>query len=412
MLFNRDRALDLMGRFNLDVIIAAAPENIQYVSGLEGWTQNIYKYNRAQAFALFFRNRNASAALLIPGQENTYAVSQKLSVPEVYLYGRRGGLHWPEGAKPRGREEEAFARLVQGRTFTSPGEGLIWLLRDRGASSGRIALDEERCAPPIREHLKRELGAGAEILPGSNLFRLIRLVKTPDEIARLRTAARANEKCYGAVIAAVRRGAAELAVAAAYRIAAAQAGGLFGWFHFGGGRRSCSMFPPSKYRLKKGDLYVFDAGMSLGGYFADTGGCGLIGPPDERQKRAYKAVRAGLDAALAKVRAGVTGSAIYHAMMDGVQKSGLPNFHQTFAGHTIGLEPREFPFTLGPTERASDPFLPDTTDVPLPERSVINLEVPAGEFGWGGMQVEASLIVKKGGFEVLVPLRRRLEISR
>ncbi len=411
MLFNRDRALDLMGRFNLDAIVAAAPENIQYVSGLEGWTQNVYRYTRAQAFALFFRSRSAAPALLIPGQENTYAAAQSLSVPEVYLYGRRGGLLWPEGVKPRGREEQAFARLVQGRTFVSPGEGLIWILRDRACLSGRIALDEERCAPAIREHLRRELG-GAEILPGSNLFRLIRLVKTRDEIARLRAAARADERAYAAVIAAARRGATELQVAAAYRNAVAQAGGLFGWFHFGGGRRSCTMSPPSRYRLRAGDLYAFDAGMSLGGYYADTGGCGLLGRPDEKHLRTYKAIRAGLAEALKKVRAGVTGSALYHAMMDGVHKGGLPSFHQTFAGHTIGLEPREFPFTLGPTERVSDPFLPDTTDAPLPEGAVINLEVPAGEFGWGGMQVEVSVVVKKGGFDYLIPTRRRLEPGR
>ncbi len=411
MLFNRDRALELMGRFNLDAIVASAPENIQYVSGLEGWTQNIYRYQRAQAFALFFRNRSAAPALLIPGQENTYAAAQTLSVPEAYLYGRRGGLEWPDGAKPRGREEQAFARLVQGRTFANPGEGLVWLLRDRGCHTGRIALDEERCAPAIREHLKREQG-GLEILPGSSLFRLIRLVKTRDEVARLRDAARANEKAYAAVVAAARSGVTEVQVAAVYREAVARAGGLFGWFHFGGGRRSCTMFPPSRYRLRKGDLYAFDAGMSLGGYYADTGGSGLLGAPDDRHRRTYKAIRAGLDAALAKARAGVTGSTLYHAMMDGVHKGGLPAFHQTFAGHTIGLEPREFPFTLGPTERVSDPFLPETTDVPLPEGAVINLEVPAGQFGWGGMQVEVSVLVKARGFDYLIPLRRRLELAK
>jgi Xaa-Pro aminopeptidase len=411
MLFNRERALELMGRFNLDAIVAASPENIRYISGLQGWTQNVYRYNRAQAFALFFRDRSAPAALLIPGQENTYAAAQALSVPEVYLYGRRGGLIWPEGAKPRGREEQAFARLVQGRTFTNPGEGLVWLLRERGCSAGRIALGEERCALPIREHLRREL-TGGEVLPGSNLFRLVRLVKTRDELDCLRAAARANERAYAAVIAAARHGATELQPAAVYRSMAAQAGGLFGWFHFGGGRRSCTMFPPSRYRLRKGDLYAFDAGMSLGGYYADTGGCGLLGQPDDRHKHTYKAIRTGLDAALAKVRAGVTGSAIYHAMMDGVRKGGLPNFHQTFAGHTMGLEPREFPFTLGPTERVTDPFLPETTDIPLPEGAVINLEVPAGEFGWGGMQVEVSLVVKKRGFAYLIPVRRRLELGR
>ena len=280
MLFNKDRALELMEKFSLDAIVASTPENIQYVSGFEGWTQNIYKYTRAQGFALFFRNANAPAALLISPQENTYAAGQALTVPDVYMYGRRGGVHWPEAAKPKGREEEVFARLVQGRTFGGPGEGLVWILRDRGCASGRIALDDERCTAAIKGHVTREL-SGAQVLPGSNLFRNIRLVKTKDEIARLRAAARANEAAYASVVKAAKRGAAELDVALTYRKAVAAAGGLFGWFHCGAGRRSCTVFPPTKNRLKAGDLYVFDAGMCLEGYFADTGGCGTIGKPAE-----------------------------------------------------------------------------------------------------------------------------------
>ena len=102
---------------------------------------------------------------------------------------------------------------------------------------------------------------------------------------------------------------------------------------------------------------------------------------------------------------------LYNAMMEATRTSGLPEFQQTFAGHTIGLEPREFPYTFGPPERLNDPFLPETSDVPLPAGAVLNLEVPAGEFGDGGWQVETSVVVTERGFQYLVPLRRRLELG-
>jgi len=174
MLFNRDRALDLMGRFNLDVIIAAAPENIQYVSGLEGWTQNIYKYNRAQAFALFFRNRNASAALLIPGQENTYAVSQKLSVPEVYLYGRRGGLHrrhllrfFAADAHPRPFAAPCPRPLLRDRTLFHPmsdvADGVRGKLVERVLKRSRRPLGGRGLHGEITEHGEKVLRPGGPV---------------------------------------------------------------------------------------------------------------------------------------------------------------------------------------------------------------------------------------------------------
>jgi len=80
----------------------------------------------------------------------------------------------------------------------------------------------------------------------------------------------------------------------------------------------------------------------------------------------------------------------------------------TFVGHTIGIEAREFPFELGAPKRLSSPFLPETTDIPLEEKMVINVEIALVELGFGGIQIEHTLVLKSGGFEFIVPQEREL----
>lgn len=408
MLLNRERALGLMERFAVDALVASTPENITYLTDFVGWSQNVYKYERLQAYAVLPRLAGRAPALIIPGQETAYVAFQRPWVTDIYPYGKPGGVAWPEAAAPATPEQRVFHGLRFGRRFAAPGEALAWVLKDRGLERARIALDEDRCLPAVRAYLREAL-PGATFLSGASLFRLVRMVKSSEEIRRLRAAAEVNEWGYRAIFRAAKAGVSEEEVAEAWRREVAGPGGMWQWLHFGGAERSCSIFPPSSYRLKRGDLFRFDAGLILNNYHADTGGCGVIGEPTAEQRAMYRAVSAGMQAALEKLRAGAVVSTLYVAAVEATRKNGLPDYDGTFAGHTIGLEAREFPYIVGPTENLSDPFLPTTSDIPLEAGTVLNLEVPCGVFGWGGMQIEYSLVVTASGYEFLIPQERRLE---
>lgn len=407
MLLNRERALGLMERFDLDALVATTPENVTYLSDFVGWSQRTYPYVN-QVYAVFFRHPDRAAAMVIPRQEITYVCAQRPWIEDIHFYGRIGGTVIPREEKPVGPEETWFLRITGQRGFGSPGEALTWVLKDRGVSRGKIALDEDRVSAATRERLGQDINA--PILPGANLFRLIRMVKTPEELERLRAAAAVNEEAYRAIFRAVREGISEQEVAAVWRRVIAEAGGIWLWLHFAAGRRSSSISPPTDRRLKRGDLFSFDGGLVLNNYNADTGGCGILGEPTERHHAMHQAIKAGLEAGLATIRAGVKASEIFKATMERVRRRGFPDHQHIFAGHTIGLEAREFPFVIAPAERVSDPFLPETSDIPLETNTVLNLEVPAGVFGWGGMQIEQTVVVKPNGFEYLIPQERRLEV--
>ncbi|MGH7888171.1 MAG: M24 family metallopeptidase, partial [Candidatus Binatia bacterium] len=98
-------------------------------------------------------------------------------------------------------------------------------------------------------------------------------------------------------------------------------------------------------------------------------------------------------------------------VLDGLNrgiKAGGVDQHKDFVGHTIGIEAREFPFEFAAPKKLSSPFLPDSTDVPLQEKMMINVEVALIEMGYGGIQIEHTLLVTKDGFEFITAGKREL----
>ena len=403
MLFNRERALALMGQHRLDALVATSRHNVFYLGGLNGWAQSTYGDATTETFAVFFRREDQPPAMIVSRQDETYYAAEGSWIADVRGYGAPSAMEIPPGEKPETPEEERLLRLLPGGGAPREGNSaaaLLRLLQDRRLSKGRVALDGEGVKPPTRAKLASSL-PDAEWLDGAGLFRFIRLQKTGAEAQRIREAAMANERAVQAFHAVLAEGRSEKEVALHYYRAVAEAGGKWSWLPLAGGRRSATIFPPSDRKFRRGDLFFFDAGMRLGGYSADVGGCGSFGEPTAGQLREYGAIRAGLESALGAIREGVRPSEVFRAAVAGARKGGMPNYGGSFCGHTIGIEPREFPYTLSEPAPISDPFLPPTSDVPLPAGAVLSVELPSGRFGHGGGPCEFTVRVTKDGFEHL-----------
>src|SRR5262249_14953463 len=88
MLYNRDRLLALMDKFDLSGVVAATQENVYYLSGHASWSQNGYRYGGSQVYVVFPRDPAQSPALLIPSGDAAYAGLDDVWLKEVYIYGR------------------------------------------------------------------------------------------------------------------------------------------------------------------------------------------------------------------------------------------------------------------------------------------------------------------------------------
>lgn len=408
MLLNRVRALELMERFGLDALIAATRENVTYLSDFAPWGQAVHRYFQRPDFVVFPKQQDQAPALLLYLGEATYAAAQPPWIKEIYTYGQPRSPRY-EGPGPMTAEEERFFSVLDGAKIKgkNPAEALADLLRERGLSRGHIALDHEGMAQEVKESLRSALPQ-AKFSDASDLFRLIRMVKTPEEIARLRKAAELNERAIATMFAKARAGCDEIELAQEYHGEIAKERGQVGWLHLGSGRRSAGIFPPSSKKLEAGDLLRVDAGCYLNFYHSDTCGSAVLGEPTAKQTRLFAAGKSGIAACLEILRPGSRPSELLEALNQGLKMAGMREARKDFVGHTIGIEAREFPFEFGPPKALASPFLPETTDIPLEENMAINVEVALVELGFGGIQIEHTLVLKDGGFEFIVPQEREL----
>jgi len=406
MLFNRERALEFMARFDLDALLASTRHNVFYLGELQGWAQHTYGDRTTETFALFFRDEDRPPAMIVSRQDESYYAASGSPIGDVRGYGPASAMALPDGARPENEEEERLLALLANREADAAG-ALARVFRDRGLTAGRVAIDGEGVRPATREKLKAALPR-LDLGEGAGLFRLIRLQKTPEERERIRRAAELNERAVAAFHGALAEGASEREVASHYYRTVGEAGAKWNWFHLGGGRRAATIFPPSDRRFGRGDPFFFDAGLRLDGYCGDVGGCGSIGEPPGALVREWEAIQAGLAEALGTIRAGVVPSEIFRAAAAGARKGGAGDYSGSFCGHTIGIEARELPYTLSEPVPLSDPFLPGTSDIPLPAGAVLSVELPSGRFGFGGVHAEYTVLVTEDGFEHLGSPNRTL----
>ena len=410
MYFNKKRADKLMDQFDIDLLIASTPENVTYLSDTVSWAPKVYSYS-VDMFATYFRDNNLNSSMIVPSQEMTYVSASNTWINDFYTYGGKSALIQESEHVIESAEENTYLNLQNNddKRFPTAVEALIASIKNNTTKKLRIAIDEDKMTHKSTLKLQEELD-NCELIPSSDLLRLIRMVKTDDEISAMKAAADLNETACTKVCNEIKIGMKELDIAEIYAQEVGKGLGKWLWFHFGSGRRSVGIFPPTEKKIQPGEMWKFDAGLSLNNYQADTGWGGVIGQPNAQQNMIWEATLRGYNSAMSVIKEGVRPSEIQNAMIKGTQDGGLANHSGTFAGHAIGLEMRELPYVLGNKKMVNSLYLPQDTDIPLPENTVLCIENPCQIFGVGGTQIEQTIIVKKSGYELLTKQDRKLWI--
>jgi Xaa-Pro dipeptidase len=114
---------------------------------------------------------------------------------------------------------------------------------------------------------------------------------------------------------------------------------------------------------------------------------------------------ASVDAGMAAAAPGVLASQVQAVMRSAMEEVGVVDSYPH--GHGFGLEVRDYPILCPPTGRAiRDECVEVSSDLPLEEGMVFNLEAPLFVLGRGSVHTERSFVVTAGGCEPLVPQER------
>ena len=398
-----------MRRYGLDVLVATSPANITYFSDYYCWLDSLFKQymmvpgatsNLNQAFAVFpLEGEPALVVTLSP----LFAVNAADSwIEDIHIFGDNP---LDESLPPGQMSDQAgrFHGVVREPTGSStPTDALLSIFDSRGLAGARIGLEAEGLTPETHEAISIALPS-ASIRDCTNLLRLIRMVKSSEEMDRLSAAAEISEQAGMESLAMARPGRPVSDMVAHYRARVAEMGADFE--HFLYGMHGVGIGAEPEYVLSEGEALYVDFGCIYQHYFSDTGTTLAMSELSEPLSSRYRAVGDCMAAGVELIRPGVLSSAVREAMWEALTDGGVSVSYPH--GHGLGVEIRDYPIIVPDNGlRIRDDCVDVASDLPLEEDMVINLEVGVFMPGVGSLQNEQSFVVTPDGSRQLVPQLR------
>jgi Xaa-Pro dipeptidase len=274
-----------------------------------------------------------TTAAVIPARGDVVVVTPAFEEPSI-----RETLAVPGDVRPWNEHESPFARLVGA-------------LADRGVTSGAIAF-ESTTRIFIVDGV-REAGTGAyRAVSGDALVKAVRLIKSPAELALMKTANAVTLAALRHVHGNVRIGMRPEEIGAMTDAATAALGGEPGFALVL--LNEASAYPHGSklpQTVREGSVILMDVGCSVHGYQSDISRTWVMGQPNAKQRKVWDTVKRGQELALETAKPGTPVGAIDDVVRayyekegwgPGYQLPGLP--HRT--GHGIGLDGHEPPYLV------------------------------------------------------------------
>ncbi|MFE9581498.1 M24 family metallopeptidase [Nocardia sp. NPDC006044] len=393
MRINHSRLQQRMRDFRLDAVVSSTAENLLYLTGIDSVHLGMFPHS-GRAFAALPANTGDGAIFVCGGCEIDQFLDADEKIVEAVAYGTFF-REVPEEVTMT-PEDEWLRQVTVASRFDDALSALAYAIRTVCPGGGRIGLDEDGVPSAFFDALAERLPRW-EIVAAAGHLRYVRQVKTERELELIAAAAAVGENAIRATIAIAEEGVTERELVREFNRSVAAQGGAakFTLIRIGanavaGQRRATGTV------LRRGQAIWFDVGAVVGGYWFDIARVCTLGEPDARLDKLYSAVLAGEQAAVEQARPGMSGAELFELTTDRVRESGIPHYRRNHVGHGIGVE-------------VYDPVLirPDST-TELEPGTVVNIETPYYEFGFGCVHVEDPFVVEADGNRLLTTSTREL----
>jgi Xaa-Pro dipeptidase len=266
--------------------------------------------------------------------ENLYYLTGHNS-PGYYFYQAcvvTGG-HQPVNVLPHNEATNtlgrSWSRLVVGYAHRDdPIDLTLRLLSELGVADQTIGMEGESWFITPLRYLQLQQGierAGGRMVPVARLVEELRAVKSSEEIAHIRAAARAVEPAMRAAIGASHEGANENQVAAAAVAELILQGSEYAGlppFITSGPRTRLVHSTWEGRRYEQGDVLVYELPGVIHRYCAPLMRCGTVGPPNDELRRRHELVGEALENVIAAIQPGRTLEEVHRANVATFERHG------------------------------------------------------------------------------------------
>jgi Xaa-Pro dipeptidase len=304
----------------------------------------------AKAQQLMAQNK-ISALVLEGGSSMFYFTGARWGLSErpfVCVLPAKGEAAWVSPGFEEERARELVGKTAEVRVWQedeSPYRQIAGILRDRGAASGRVAV-EERMRFFVFSGVKKESPA-VDFVDGEVITAGCRMFKSPAELALMQKASDITIEAFRAAFQTFKEGMTQdelrANIASAHRLLGANGSASVSFGEF-------TAFPHGSIepqKLKPGDVIQVDGGCTVDGYQSDITRTTTFGPASARQTEIWNLEKKAQAAAFAVVKPGVPCEAVDAAARKVITDAGFgPDYkvpglpHRT--GHGIGLDGHEW----------------------------------------------------------------------
>jgi len=285
-------------------------------------------------------------------------------------------------------EKEAVGcQVVMGK------DGLLGKLAEVVAETGlkRIGIESDFVTLKTHQDYLARLKE-VELKPLGNMVEGLRIVKSEEEIARIKQAAHLADQAYEHILPLIRPGVTEQELALELEFFLRRSGAEKVGFDLvvaSGERSAMPHALASSKKVKSGEFVLIDLGAVWQGYHSDLSRTVIIGKATEKQHQIYQIVQIAQKTALESIRPGIRGLEADWFARDYITSQGYGENFGHGLGHGLGLEIHEAP-RLAPT-----------VEEELAVDMVFTVEPAIYLTGFGGVRIEDTVVLREGGVEVL-----------
>ncbi|CAM4319241.1 Xaa-Pro peptidase family protein [Paenibacillus alkaliterrae] len=348
-----------MVQFNLDAVIITLPKHVYYLTGFSSEPHERF------------------LGLILPRGEEPF-----LLVPALDI----------EAAKA----ESTVSRVYTHTDTENPYEVLKRCLR---SEVRRLGVEKKHLTMQRYEMLSETLEAEQFVDVEAPLTNM-RAIKSADEIARLKNAARLVEQVLHDGLKHVKAGVTEMDIAAELEYAMKKAGvsPAFSTTVLAGEKSALPHGATGNRLIKRGDMLLIDMGVAADGYLSDITRTFAVGDVDDKLTEIYETVLEANLRGIASVCPGAVLAEVDLAARQCIASRGYGAFFTHRVGHGLGIEVHEYPSVHG-----------DNRDL-LREGMIITIEPGIYLPGIGGVRIEDDVLVTSTGAETLTTFPKQLTV--
>lgn len=260
-----------------------------------------------------------------------------------------------------------------------------------------LAFDKNHVTVGTLEKWKSCL-SGAELRPIDDPIDDLRMIKSAEEVVKVRHCCGISDKALEMLLTKVRPGVSELELFWAFEdfLREHSATSAFAPIMVSGLKTARPHGSPGEKLIEKGDLITFDLGACVDGYNSDITRTVVLGPASDRQRETYEQLLKAQCACVEAMKPGINGKDV-----DGLARTVLDekDLAQHF-GHGLG-------HGLGALVHDTGRLSP-TVDQDIEVGQIWTIEPGVYIEGFGGMRIEDDIVITENGCDVLTAFPKHL----